>query len=362
MVCIPPVAMAKGFVLNRLHQATINRSVSRYETTAVYTHPDAKVDIVLVHGLNGCPDKTWTSKDGVFWPVDLLPASLKGLQANILVYGYNADVYSRRNDRSASDNFIHQHAQTLVTSLTLFRKSEGTFKNPIIWVAHSLGGILVKRALLYSNDVRSSHHEDYRSIYVSTFGLMFLGTPHTGSDMATWGLVLQGMSDAIMPKKFFESESVLLKTLKKDNETLSNINNHFLDIYQRFRIHMAHENHKTDIKGTKYATPSTMYILAHANLTQDARRRCQLGQPTAPRRHVLRRRGDARPDVQVFERQRPWLPRAVDRHQAVGHGRAGAHRRAVAGGGAGARDAHEARDPREDVPICESAHGCGWCC
>ncbi|UNI17675.1 hypothetical protein JDV02_004001 [Purpureocillium takamizusanense] len=231
--------------------AAINRSVSRYETTAVYTHPDAKVDIVLVHGLNGCPDKTWTSKDGVFWPVDLLPASLKGLQANILVYGYNADVYSRRNDRSASDNFIHQHAQTLVTSLTLFRKSEGTFRNPIIWVCHSLGGILVKRALLYSNDVRSSHHEDYRSIYVSTFGLMFLGTPHTGSDMATWGLVLQGMSDAIMPKKFFESESVLLKTLKKDNETLSNINNHFLDIYQRFRIHMAHENHKTDIKGTK---------------------------------------------------------------------------------------------------------------
>ncbi|GAO18377.1 hypothetical protein UVI_02009880 [Ustilaginoidea virens] len=54
-----------------------------------------------------------------------------------------------------------------------------------------------------------------------------------------------------MPRKFFESESVLLKTLKKDNETLSNINNHFLDIYQRFRIHMVHENHKTDIKGTK---------------------------------------------------------------------------------------------------------------
>ncbi|POR35533.1 Lipase-like protein [Tolypocladium paradoxum] len=230
---------------------SVNRSISRYETTAVYTHPEAEVDIVLVHGLNGSPDKTWTASNGVFWPLDLLPASLKGAKANILVYGYNADVYSRKNDRSASDNFIHQHAQTLVTSLTLFRKSEGTFKNPIIWVCHSLGGILAKRALLYSNDLRMTHHEDYRSIYVSTFGMMFLGTPHTGSDAATWGLVLQGMSDAIMPKKFFESESVLLKTLKKDNETLSNINNHFLDIYQRFRIHMAHENHKTDIKGTK---------------------------------------------------------------------------------------------------------------
>ncbi|KAM4056601.1 hypothetical protein HRG_003471 [Hirsutella rhossiliensis] len=230
---------------------SVNRSIARYETTAVYTHPDAKVDIVLVHGLNGTPDMTWTAKNGIFWPLDLLPASLKGAQANILVYGYNADVYSRKNDRSASDNFTHQHAQTLVTSLTLFRRSEGTFKNPIIWVCHSLGGIMVKRALLYSNDLRTAHHEDYRSIYVSTYGLFFLGTPHTGSDMATWGLVLQGMSDAIVPKRFFESESVLLKTLKKDSETLSNINNHFLDIYQRFRIHMVHENHKTDIKGTK---------------------------------------------------------------------------------------------------------------
>ncbi|KAK5995602.1 Protein SERAC1-like protein [Cladobotryum mycophilum] len=230
---------------------SIDRSISRYETTAVYTHPNAQVDIVLIHGLNGDPEKTWTAGNGTFWPTDLLPLALRGVQANILVYGYNADVYSKSNNRSASDNFIHEHAQTLVRSLTLFRRGEGTFKNPIIWVGHSLGGILIKRALLYSNDLRASHHEDYRSIYVSTFGIMFLGTPHAGSDAATWGLVLQAMSDCIMPRKLFESESILLKTLKKDNETLANINNHFLDIYQRFRIHMVHENHKTDIKGTK---------------------------------------------------------------------------------------------------------------
>jgi hypothetical protein len=229
------------------------------------------VDIVLVHGLNGSPEETWTASNGSFWPADLLPASLKGVPANVLVYGYNADVYSHKNGRSASDNFIHQHAQTLVTSLTLYRKSEGTFRNPIIWVCHSLGGILVKRALLYSNDVRMTHHEDYRSIYVSTFGLIFLGTPHVGSDAASWGLMLQGMADAIMPRKFFESESVLLKTLKKDNETLANINNHFLDIYQRFRIHMVHENHKTDIRGTKFVSSSVSLRLPHHKSTNTRR-------------------------------------------------------------------------------------------
>ena len=204
-----------------------------------------------MHGLNGDPQKTWTAKNDVFWPTDLLPDSLKGQKVNILVYGYNANVYSSGNDKSASDNFIYQHAQTLVTSLTYYRKGEDTMKNPIIWVAHSLGGILTKRALLYSNDVRATNHEDYRSIYVSTYAIIFLGTPHTGTGIATWGHVLQSMSDVVIPKKLFESESILLKTLKKDNETLQNINSHFLDIYSRFKVHMAHENHKTDVKGTK---------------------------------------------------------------------------------------------------------------
>ncbi|KAI1112902.1 hypothetical protein F5Y14DRAFT_463011 [Nemania sp. NC0429] len=236
-----------GFTL----QGSINKQISRYETTAVYTHPDAKVDIILVHGLNGDPEKSWTAKNGVFWPVDLLPQSLREARANILVYGYNADVYSKKHGSSPSDNFIYMHAQTLVTSLTHYRKDELTSLNPIIWVCHSLGGILVKRALLYSNDLRTSQHEDYRSIYVSTYGIVFLGTPHTGADIATWGTVLQAMSDAVVPRSFFQSESVLLKTLKRDNETLQNINNHFLDVYQRFKILMAHENHKTDMRGTK---------------------------------------------------------------------------------------------------------------
>jgi alpha-beta hydrolase superfamily lysophospholipase len=230
----------------------VNLDIARFEVTGVYSHPDAKVDIVLVHGLNGDPKRSWTdTKSNVFWPTDLLPDSLKDQHANVHVYGYNADVYSRSHDRSSSDNFLFQHAQTLITHLTTYRKSEGTTRRPIIWVAHSLGGLLLKRALLYSNDVRATHHEEYRSIYVSTYAIIFLGTPHMGSGSAAWGHVLQAMSDAVIPKKLFESESVLLKTLKRDNERLQEVNNHFMDIYQRFKIHMAHENHKTDLRGTK---------------------------------------------------------------------------------------------------------------
>ncbi|KAH7029114.1 uncharacterized protein B0I36DRAFT_363701 [Microdochium trichocladiopsis] len=239
-------------VANARIQGSINKDISRYEATAVYTHPDAKVDIILVHGLNGDPQRTWTAKtNGVFWPTDLLPTTLKDARANVLVYGYNADVYSKKHGTSPSDNFIYLHAQTMVTSLTHFRKDELSSRNPIIWVCHSLGGILTKRALLYSNDLKSAQHEEYRSLYVSTYGMVFLGTPHSGSDVAAWGTIIQAMSDAVVPKSIFHSEPVLLKTLKRDNETLQNINNHFLDIYQRFKIIMAHESHMTDLKATK---------------------------------------------------------------------------------------------------------------
>ncbi|KAL2163395.1 hypothetical protein VTH06DRAFT_5452 [Thermothelomyces fergusii] len=234
--------------------ASINKHPNRFELTAVYQHPQAKADIVLVHGLNGAPDKTWTAPNGVYWPTDLLPASLKDQHANVLVYGYNADVYAaiwERHTKNPSDNFIHHHAQTLVATLTHYRKSVGTERSPIIWVAHSLGGIVTKRALLYSNDVRDPNQEDLRSIYVSTFGIIFLGTPHNGAIMAGWGETIQRMVDAVAPRKMFDSESVLLKSLKKDNETLQEISNHFLDIYQKFKIHMAHETQKTDLKGTK---------------------------------------------------------------------------------------------------------------
>lgn len=59
------------------------------------------------------------------------------------------------------------------------------------------------------------------------------------------------MVQTLVPKKVMDSESQLVKTLQTNNETLQNINLHFLDIYQRFKICMVHESVKTDLKGTR---------------------------------------------------------------------------------------------------------------
>jgi hypothetical protein len=146
---------------------------------------------------------------------------------------------------------IHQHAQTMLKNLASERTSEDVEEHPIIFVAHSLGGILVKRALELSHDLQGKSDDGLRSIYVSTYGVIFLGTPHNGAEAAKWGIMLQGMVDALIPRKIMTSHSQLVKTLQANNETLQNINLKFLDIYRTLKVCMVHETHPTDLKGTK---------------------------------------------------------------------------------------------------------------
>lgn len=110
---------------------------------------------------------------------------------------------------------------------------------------------MVKRTLIYCRSVTSEKIEHLRSIFVSTYGLLFLGTPHNGSDMAKWGTLLQNICSAVLPKKIIESSSQLIKSLHTDNETLQNINSLFADIIPRYHIYFFHETRSTDVKGTR---------------------------------------------------------------------------------------------------------------
>jgi hypothetical protein len=93
--------------------------------------------------------------------------------------------------------------------------------------------------------------ERLRSIYVSTYGILFLGTPHNGSDLAKWGTLLQSICSAVLPKKFFDTSPQLIEALKTNNETLQNINRNFSPIIGRFHVYMFHESKPTDLKGTR---------------------------------------------------------------------------------------------------------------
>ncbi|KAK4167842.1 hypothetical protein QBC43DRAFT_192522, partial [Cladorrhinum sp. PSN259] len=92
--------------------------------------------IVFVHGLNGDRLSTW-SKDGVFWPLDLLGPIVP--HARIMTFGYNADFLS------TSTYGIRDHAKKLLTSLRDKREELDECNRPLVFVCHSMGGLVVDK-------------------------------------------------------------------------------------------------------------------------------------------------------------------------------------------------------------------------
>lgn len=145
----------------------------------------------------------------------------------------------------ASKDKIHNHAETLVAGLAANRRLRKASERPIIFVAHSLGGLVVKRALIYSSEIRGNNTEHLRAIFVSTYGILFLGTPHHGSDVAQWGSRLEWICGAVLPSGFVDSQPQLVDALKKNNETLQNIDRAFIQLMSRFHIFFFHEGKPT---------------------------------------------------------------------------------------------------------------------
>lgn len=235
--------------------------INRFGLTEVASSKPAGVDVVFVHGLNGDPQNTWTAeKSKTFWPSQLLSPILEEEHARILVYGYDADVTSFTD--GASKDKIHNHAEHLVAVLAANRRIRRASDRPIIFIAHSLGGLVVKRALIYSSEIRSTKTEHLRSIFVSTYGILFLGTPHKGSDLAKWGSRLERICSAVMPKKIIDSNNSLVNALKENNETLQNIDRQFIQIMSKFHIFFFHEAKPTDLKGTmEYVSSFRLTVL-----------------------------------------------------------------------------------------------------
>ena len=97
-----------------------------------------------MHPLNDHPKATWTASNGVFWPSALLPKTLEDAEVRVLVYGWNADIYTDGQESIASSEMIHEYAQTLLTTLSTIRSQESKEQNTIVCAGHSIGGILLK--------------------------------------------------------------------------------------------------------------------------------------------------------------------------------------------------------------------------
>ncbi|KFY07605.1 hypothetical protein V492_06991 [Pseudogymnoascus sp. VKM F-4246] len=231
------------------------------------------LNIIFVHGLRGHPRGTWSSvrpasttsrntdtdkstdkqkniltfwkKDkkesddngqkstsppsDIFWPEEYLASDLP--QARIWTYGYNADVIGGIF-KANNQNSVSQHGRDFAVRLERDIDNE----DPIVFVAHSLGGIITKDALHKS-----------ATVCERTKLIIFLGTPHRGSAYAGWGEIASNLASLALQ----DSNKRLVQTLEVNGEVLDNIHEEFKTILSKRAIKVHSFQEAKGIAGIK---------------------------------------------------------------------------------------------------------------
>ncbi|HLP90007.1 MAG TPA: hypothetical protein VK184_15630 [Nostocaceae cyanobacterium] len=151
-------------------------------------NPNRRGDVIFVHGLAGHPWYTWhwqkpEDKDyqqDDFW--------LKWLgeefpDIGIWTFGYSAAQFWPQGSSmpllDLANYFLYQ------------LEIHDIGNRPIIFITHSMGGLLVKKMLRTAMDFPEVKSK--RIVIESTKGIVFLSTPHQGSDVANWVQFLAGI-------------------------------------------------------------------------------------------------------------------------------------------------------------------------
>ncbi|KAE9380746.1 hypothetical protein N431DRAFT_552847 [Stipitochalara longipes BDJ] len=190
------------------------------EVLAVGEEP-ITVDIIFVHGLRGDRRKTWT-KGNVLWPESLLKPRFPN--ARIMTWGYDADVMKFMDNTGQSS--ISNHADQLLQDLSMERMTPEERNRAIVFVAHSLGGIVVKDALCKAYDESKEvpvRKPRVAAIKSATMGIVFLGTPHRGSNQTRWASVANNIANAVLK----DHNDKVVAALCRGAETLERVQTSF---------------------------------------------------------------------------------------------------------------------------------------
>ncbi|XP_064600503.1 protein SERAC1-like [Liolophura sinensis] len=150
-------------------------------------------DVVFVHGLLGGPFVTWRQGKSELekgqhhekpaepvaytycWPKDWLAADCRHLRIFSVEYETNLSDWTARCPWESDVRSLRTRSTVMLKKL----KKAGIGKRPIIWVGHSMGGLLIKKII-----EESLFEEGAQDIRNNTRGFIFYSVPHRGSQLA----------------------------------------------------------------------------------------------------------------------------------------------------------------------------------
>ena len=134
------------------------------------------LDVVFVHGLGGNAKEYWmadTKDAATYWPDWIATDLLEAIDLRTNVWSVDYEVSKFKWGEGALP--LEQRSIEILSLLN----DEGIGDKPVVFVTHSLGGLVVKEML---RDCETN--DEYREIGLSTRGVVFISTPHAGSSLA----------------------------------------------------------------------------------------------------------------------------------------------------------------------------------
>lgn len=130
--------------------------------------PTSDTSVVFVHGILSSGAKCWQHDNGTYWP-DLLKDEAQWQHLGIYVYTYQTGIASGSYSLGNIVDDLKEHLVTL-DDVTNYRR--------IIFVCHSMGGIVVRRFLVKYKDSLCKKNIE--------IGLYMLASPSLGAKYANW--------------------------------------------------------------------------------------------------------------------------------------------------------------------------------
>ncbi|KAK0131300.1 Protein SERAC1 [Merluccius polli] len=203
----------------------------KYQDGVYVLHPQTrsdqpiKADVLFVHGLLGAAFKTWRQKDcdgskdeagsredyTECWPKSWLAADCPNLRVLSVEYDSHLSDWKAKCPAENQRKSLAFRSRELLNKL----KSAGVGERPVVWVAHSMGGLLVKKMLLDAAD-----DPDMHGLLRNTKGIVFYSVPHRGTYMAEYSVNV----------RYLLFPSVEVRELCRDSPALCDLNENFLNM------------------------------------------------------------------------------------------------------------------------------------